>query len=265
MKILPTTLGLSLLLATGLSAQNADPFVRAANPLPQQSEESRLPKFVSVRFEVFSMPFADAAALMRQNGPDDDEKTYATIVAALNNATVKQEILQICRARSGQRGTNEAISEQIYPTEYLPTSLQAPENVPAPQNGQPQPAPQPARSVTAPAERFPAPCPSAFETRNTGLSVEIEPTIGENDDIIDLRIEPNLVLPSNRSRWGKDEATVEMPEYESQRLTTSVTLRSGKPQLLGTFNRAPNSKIDPEAPTRVWFAFVTGSVGTVRK
>jgi hypothetical protein len=48
-----------------------------------------------------------------------------------------------------------------------------------------------------------------------------------------------------------------MPEIETQRMEATIQVKAGKPSLLGTFNRTPESKIAPLAPTRVWFAFIT--------
>ena len=35
--------------------------------------------------------------------------------------------------------------------------------------------------------------PTAFETRNTGNTFEIEPTIGEDDELVNIRLSPELV------------------------------------------------------------------------
>jgi general secretion pathway protein D len=80
-------------------------------------------------------------------------------------------------AKSGQKATIEIIREFIYPTEYEPPEV--------PQGGGGE------NSVIAPVVT-PA-TPTAFETRNTGVTLEIEPTIGENDFMIDLQFAPEIV------------------------------------------------------------------------
>ena len=82
-------------------------------------------------------------------------------------------------ARSGERCTTESIREYIYPTEYQPPSL--------PGNG------LPGWNKTKPSVVDFPPLATAFETRNLGLTVEIEPIIGEDRKTIDLTFKPELV------------------------------------------------------------------------
>ena len=93
-------------------------------------------------------------------------------------------------ARSGQKATIEIIREFIYPTEYEPPEL--PNSV-----GQPAAASAAGGGIVGGGGggSFPVTpaTPTAFETRNTGVTLEIEPTIGENDFVIDLRFVPEIV------------------------------------------------------------------------
>ncbi len=93
-------------------------------------------------------------------------------------------------AKSGQKATIEIIREFIYPTEYEPPEL--PQSVGSNGNsggiggiggGGGSGGSFPVTPAT----------PTAFETRNTGVTLEIEPTIGENDFVIDLRFVPEIV------------------------------------------------------------------------
>ena len=93
-------------------------------------------------------------------------------------------------ARSGQKATIEIIREFIYPTEYEPPEL--PNSVGTASSfglgglggiGGGGGGSFPVTPAT----------PTAFETRNTGVTLEIEPTIGENDFVIDLRFVPEIV------------------------------------------------------------------------
>lgn len=87
-------------------------------------------------------------------------------------------------ARSGQKATIEVIREFIYPTEYEPPEL--PNSVGSTSSLIGDLGSQQSFPVT------PA-TPTAFETRNTGVTLEIEPTIGDNDFVIDLRFVPEIV------------------------------------------------------------------------
>ena len=90
-------------------------------------------------------------------------------------------------AKSGQKATIEIIREFIYPTEYEPPEI--PNSVGG-GNDQGGGIGGGGGGGTIPVT--PA-TPTAFETRNTGVTLEIEPTIGENDFVIDLRFVPEIV------------------------------------------------------------------------
>jgi general secretion pathway protein D len=89
-------------------------------------------------------------------------------------------------ARSGQKATIEVIREFIYPTEYEPPEIPQTVGSTGGSSG------GIGGGSTASIPVTPA-TPTAFETRNTGVTLEIEPTIGENDFMIDLRFVPEIV------------------------------------------------------------------------
>ena len=83
--------------------------------------------------------------------------------------------------------------------------------------------------------------PTAFETRNVGITLEVEPVVGADGKTIDL----NLVPQHNRLKAMRkvsierestgEKLTVEQPEFESYRVTTSLSMKSGERKLLGVF------------------------------
>jgi hypothetical protein len=97
--------------------------------------------------------------------------------------------------------------------------------------------------------------PTAFETRNTGVILEVQPTIESDDAIIDLRLVPEIVTPlrldtwmEHTDQWG--DASFRMPVYETWRSTTSVMLFSGKFELVSVI--APKAKVpSPLIPKRI--------------
>ncbi len=136
---------------------------------------------------------------------------------------------QIAIARSGQKATTESIHEFIYPTEYEPPKL------PGTFTGK-------SCSEESDADKNPpySPhTPTAFETRNLGSILEIEPTIGEDGRLVDLRFVPELVWHTGNTVWhdGKDSfgnsCRVQMPDIYTLRLSTSLTLTSGQYALAG--------------------------------
>jgi hypothetical protein len=221
-----------------------DPFVRGQAQPPDGAEPGAPPANLSVCVECFSLDLAGAAVLQRR--VTDDSELYKEILARVSKGTAVQEHFGIVRARSGERATVENVAEVFSPQAYdFGNVSQSPE----PQQTKP----------TAPAAAGP-PLPVAFQTRNAGFRLEIEPTMSMNQEIIDLRISPEIVTLVDRSKWGRGIAEVEMPEFESQRMTLAVTLKPRVPVLLGTPSRPPVSKADPDSAKKVWFSFVTVSV-----
>lgn len=239
--------------------QAADPFVRNAAPASdadQPAQSSHVPSWISVCYECFSMDLELAAKLYRQKLPDS--QLYKEITDLLGQGEIKQEVFQVIRARSGERAILECNSEYIYPTEYMPADNTSAEAEKRKTDGASSPTDhteKPAISVV----------PVSFETRNVGMTLEIEPTINIDLTIIDLRLFPEKVTLVDRSKWGKDEWKAEMPIFESQRFNTAATLITGQTALFGTPSRPPSSKVDPDSANRVWFAFVTADIIRIEK
>lgn len=255
-------------LKNGSSTKVPDPWA------PGESSGSDRSVNISIRYETFSLSLVDAAALQREK-PGDTE-LYTKLIAMVARKEAKQESLIIVRSRSGQKSTVESISEQMYPTEF--ETPKYPEAIGAsflPRKAHEEPkaegTPPPKPSVVIPdtaALASPPPVsdlaglgtpatPTSFETRNVGDTLEVEPTLSDNGQAIDLRLVPDRVYRAGTSVAGQGLSRTEMPEFESQRLNTSVTLQTGKTFLLGTVNRPPVSKVDADSGNRIWFAFVT--------
>ncbi|RYD34502.1 MAG: hypothetical protein EOP85_19790 [Verrucomicrobiaceae bacterium] len=138
---------------------------------------------------------------------------------------------------------------------------------PPPVKDTPAPVPDTARLQDAPAlesiSSLYAPAyGTAFEIRNTGRSLEVEATLGDNPKAatVHLRISPERVIFVGRSAWGQGLAKIEMPTFETQRVTTALVARVDQPLMLGTPSRPPASKVGPGSAQRVWFAFATVSI-----
>lgn len=266
-KLITTSVILAFSLAGNLSAQEKpDPFVKGGKNRVQSPPENQHVKknpTHTIVFETFSLPLKEAAALIRSG--KTDEQIYATLVKS-----AKQEGLTVVRGRSGEKSSNESVHELIYPTEYEPAEL--PNSVGAQitsaeekKEGTQAAAPQlGALSKAVNAKSFdglvtPA-TPTAFETRNVGVNLEVEFTVpfdDEDGDLCDVRIYPEIVTFVGNRTWGQGVSKVEMVDMEAQRMNTGVSLRVGKPFLLGTMNRPPSSKVDGNLPNRIWFAMIT--------
>jgi hypothetical protein len=265
--VLAALLGSSVLPAqTPPPAARQDPYVAPA-PAAGAAPAAEVQRNLSLRVEDFSLDLATAAELERADL--GDEELYRRLIAMVGKKEARQESMTVIRTRSGNKALGEGILETLYATEYEPPELP---NTVGVSIVPPEPAEGPAPDVVPETDkleqavkasqlgdlRTPA-TPTSYETRNTGRTVEVEPTASADWSIIDLRISSEQVLHAGTSKHGQGLSLQEMPEFESQRILTAATVIPGQPFLLGTVNRPPNSKLDADAANRIWFAFVTAS------
>ncbi|BCU75568.1 Amuc_1098 family type IV pilus outer membrane protein [Luteolibacter sp. LG18] len=165
-------------------------------------------------------------------------------------------------ARSGQKATIEIIREFIYPTEYEPPEL--PNSVGTSSVSNPL-GPGLGTSSSAIFPVTPA-TPTAFETRNTGVTLEIEPTIGDNDFTIDLRFVPEIVEFEGFINYGSPiqspssdalgnprtvtitENRIEMPVFSSRRVNTALTIYDGYTVAVGGLMREDVQNVEDKVP-----------------
>lgn len=140
--------------------------------------------------------------------------------------------------KSGQRAVTEDIQEVRFATEY---------------NGA-----QPAESSTSGEKKAPtkpampahggAPVPTAFETRNAGVTLEVESVLGPDGKTIDLNIVPQSVrllefvaVASGRDANGHDWK-IEQPRFYTAKTTTSLSVQAGQRVLLAEFRGPEGSE-----------------------
>jgi general secretion pathway protein D len=145
-------------------------------------------------------------------------------------------------AKSGQKATIEIVREFIYPTEYEPPEL--PNSTGSSFGGGVLGLGGLGGGGGGSFPVTPA-TPTAFDTRNTGVTLEIEPTIGENDFVIDLRFVPEIVEFEGFINYGSPiqssstdalgnpvtnvitENRIEMPVFSARRVNTALTIYDG--------------------------------------
>ena len=152
--------------------------------------------------------------------------------------------------RTGQRATLESIREFIYPTEYEPTC-----------RGLFGPELEISQRPTLRPNEF-----TAFEIRNTGVTLGVEPTIGDDDRFIELRFVPEIISLTgfdnwmdHVDKWGSDSYLT--PRFETWRVNTSVTLRDGQFEMVSVISPKPN-KPPPAVPRKI-LVFVRADVITL--
>lgn len=163
-------------------------------------------------------------------------------------------------ARSGQRAKIEVIREFIYPTEYDPPEI------PNQFGGSSILTTTP--GATASSGGFPVTpaTPTAFETRNTGVTLEVDPVLGADEFTIDLSLAPEVVEFDGFINYGSPiqttsvnalgfqvpviitENRIEMPIFNTRKVTTQVTIWDGQTVALGGLIREDIQDVEDKIP-----------------
>lgn len=164
-------------------------------------------------------------------------------------------------ARSGEKATIEIIREFIYPTEYEPPEL--PNNV-----GSQFIDNNDFGFSSGTASTFPVTpaTPTAFETRNTGVILEVEPTLGDDGYTIDLRFAPEIVEFEGFINYGSPiqstgtdrlgnpvsititDNRIEMPVFSTRRVNTGLTIYDGHTVAVGGLMKEDVQKVEDKVP-----------------
>lgn len=264
--IAPIIHSVAILLGIGSLPLAAEPetvppaFEKSLGPTAEEAEDSimfddeyGMPKQVQIQVEFVELSHEAVTKLLFLSKPRSSDATGLRIkvqeMVSKNEAKVIET--QLITAKSGQKATTEAIHEFIYPTEY--------EGVAPP--GESKDSSQKSKSVSAP-------LPTAFDTRNLGSTLEVEPTISSEDKIIDLRFVPEITYHTGDTVWqeGKDATgsnyKVKMPDMYSIRLNTALSFVPGKYALAGLLS-PKDAKGDTDM-TRKVMVFVKCDVLTVK-
>lgn len=199
------------------------------------------PKQVRVSIQYIEMAHPVMTELL-DGGGKGGAAIHTKAIALVKSGETKILETTMVIARSGQKATVESIQEFIYPTEYNP---------PGSDYNTPRFNP-PLRSIG-----------SAFATKNTGITLEIEPTIGADGVIVDLRFLPEFVrhlrsdtFMEHKDKWG--DASLRMPVFEKWAANTSLTLMAGKFELASVIN--PKVQAPPPAVSQRILMFVRADV-----
>lgn len=165
-------------------------------------------------------------------------------------------------ARSGQRAKIEVIREFIYPTEYDPPEI------PNQFGGTGLVVGGGGVGGTSTSGGFPVTpaTPTAFETRNTGVTLEVDPVLGADEFTIDLNLAPEVVEFDGFINYGSPiqttsvnalgfvepviitENRIEMPIFNTRKVTTQVTIWDGQTVALGGLIREDIQDVEDKIP-----------------
>jgi hypothetical protein len=203
------------------------------------------PKMLRVQVEFIEMAHKDLTRLMMEDKSETADATALRMKLQEMVDSEKAKILdtQVMVARSGQKGTVEAIHEFMYPTEYEPPTL------PKAPDGEKQVPDFPVTPSN----------PTAFETKNVGSTLEIEPTLGSDDKLIDLRFLPELTWHAGDNVWSEikdplgNVTKVSMPDFYKVSINTSITCIDGQYMMVGVVSPKDQAgETDPEQKVMIF-------------
>ena len=168
-------------------------------------------------------------------------------------------------AKSGQKAKIEVIREFIYPTQYSPPELPQSTGTSFGGGGGVLGGLGGSGGGGGSFPVTPA-TPEEFATRNTGVTLNIEPTIGENDFVIDLQFAPEIVEFEGFINYGSPiqssstdalgnsvtnvitENRIEMPVFSTRKVTTALTIYDGYTVAVGGLMREDIQNIEDKVP-----------------
>ena len=171
--------------------------------------------------------------------------------------------------KSGQRAVIEVVREFRYPTQFQPPQI--------PQSVGATGGVGLAGAGTTTAIPVTPTTPTAFETRNTGVTLEVEPVVGPDGTTIDLNLVPQVVEFEGFINYGSPilappssntvldpisglarlltqqerELTpnvINQPIFSSRKITTSVSVWDGQTVVLGGLIREDVQKVEDRTP-----------------
>lgn len=188
--------------------------------------DAKAPKMIQVQVEYIELSHESLTKLLFLAEPKSTDATplreQLQELVAKNEAKVLETQIVVCK--SGQKATTESLHEFIYPTEYDPPLKEKLEDKLKAQTG----GSFPSNPST----------PTAFDTRNVGCNLEVEPTLSDDNKIIDLRLVPEVLWHTGDSIWLETKDTlgnvskVKMPDFYVIRANTSVICISGQYMLI---------------------------------
>jgi len=157
--------------------------------------------------------------------------------------------------KSGQRAVIEIVREFRYPTTFTPPQ------VPSITGGT-------GGTGTVSIEVVTPTTPQTFETRNTGVTLEVEPVVGPDGVTIDLNLVPQVVEFEGFINYGSPifgvnpnlvsgttvptilltQNVINQPIFSTRKVTTNVSVWDGQTVVLGGLMREDVQKVEDKTP-----------------
>jgi len=163
--------------------------------------------------------------------------------------------------KSGQRAIIEVVREFRYPSTFTPPQV--------PSISSSTGTTVIGGSTTVPVVVTPT-TPQTWETRNTGVTLEVEPVVGENATTIDLNLVPQVVEFEGFINYGSPinavgvntiagtistsvpvrltDNVINQPVFSTRKVTTSVSVYDGQTVVIGGLMREDVQKTEDKTP-----------------
>jgi hypothetical protein len=193
-------------------------------------EEPKTIPIVQLELLSFCVPKMDALALATElKDPKLAENAYRALIASVKKKKATLLGSASLETKSGNRAVAEAIAEIRYASEF---------SEPGGGKFKADAPPDPVKILPLHAPACIGAIPSAFETRNTGLTLEAEPILGSDNQTVDIQFAAQHVR-----LLGWDTNTVEekgeiirrtpQPRFRTNKVSSNVSVRAGQRILAG--------------------------------
>ena len=185
------------------------------------------PANIRVLLQLIELPHPALTELMA--GADTSGKAlHASAMALVKAGQAKVLESAILTTRNGKTATMDSYREAIYPTEYDPPAFWIPY-----------------RRVAI-AEFFSYRTPSAWDTRNVGVTVEVTPSIAADGHRIGLVLNPEIVERADDRTWNSwlgphGHYDIRMPDFRALRSKLDLNLVSGVFEMAAVLSPAPTA------------------------
>jgi general secretion pathway protein D len=186
---------------------------------------------------------------------------FQVVIRALNQKKgVDLLSAPMVTTKSGQRALIEIVREFRYPTTFTQPQI--------PSISSSGTAVIPGVPTTVPVVVTPT-TPQTFETRNTGVTLEVEPVIGPDGQTIDLNLVPQVVEFEGFINYGSPinaigvntvagisvstpitltQNVINQPVFSTRKVTTNVSVWDGQTVVLGGLMREDVQKVEDKVP-----------------
>lgn len=224
---------LNVLTAIAVLAALSTSIIAAERPSASKTEkeepEKADPWNVSVEVLMVAMPESKAIALLPDlRNPEKIEAAVAQILTAIEKKEATLTGWPRAETVSGQRCVAESLYEKRYPTAFgLPSEFGL------------QPSPSTPKADSEKTNTInDSPAPTAFETRNIGTTLEVEPVVLPDGERIRLSLVPQRVglagfetFHTGATKSGQ-QIKIDQPQFYSLRTANTLTVRNGHPYLI---------------------------------